>query len=629
MNMKPSSASHGSKLVAITIAAIGVVYGDIGTSPLYAMRECFSGSYAVLPTRDNVLGILSLIFWSLIIVISIKYIIFVMRADNRGEGGILALMALVLHHFGGTDRQRHRLIMMGLFGATLFYGDGVITPAISVLSAVEGLHLATPVLTPYVIPITVLILVGLFAVQSHGTARVGAFFGPVMLLWFAILALLGLINMMKAPQVLAAFDPEYAMRFFATNRGHGFLVLGAVFLVMTGGEALYADMGHFGKLPIRLAWFTLVLPAILLNYLGQGALLLSNPDAIANPFYLLAPSWALYPLVALATIATVIASQAVISGVFSMTRQAVQLGFCPHIEIRHTSASEIGQIYLPGANWGLLIGVLVLVLGFESSSNLAAAYGIAVTITMVITTLLVLVLARRAWGWNGFKLGLGIVFFLLVDLTFFSANALKIGHGGWIALLIGAVIFTLMVTWKDGRALLNQRLRENAMPLDLFLQSLTRGSTLRVPGTAVFLTSTPDGVPNALLHNMKHNKVVHERLVLLTVVTEEIPRVEDRDRVTVHCLGSNTYRIIIRYGFTEDPDLPHALALCEPYGLSFEMMDTTFFLGRATLIPTDRAGMALWRERLFANMFRTATRPMDFFRIPYNRVVELGTQVEL
>ena len=629
MSTQPSSASHGSQLVAITIAAIGVVYGDIGTSPLYAMRECFSGSHAVLPTRDNVLGILSLIFWSLIIVISIKYIIFVMRADNRGEGGILALMALVLHHFGGTDRQRHRLIMMGLFGATLFYGDGVITPAISVLSAVEGLHLATPVLTPYVIPITVLILVGLFAVQSHGTARVGAFFGPVMLLWFAILALLGLINMMKAPQVLAAFDPEYAMRFFATNRGHGFLVLGAVFLVMTGGEALYADMGHFGKLPIRLAWFTLVLPAILLNYLGQGALLLSNPDAIANPFYLLAPSWALYPLVALATIATVIASQAVISGVFSMTRQAVQLGFCPHIEIRHTSASEIGQIYLPGANWGLLIGVLVLVLGFESSSNLAAAYGIAVTITMVITTLLVLVLARRAWGWNGFKLGLGIVFFLLVDLTFFSANALKIGHGGWIALLIGAVIFTLMVTWKDGRALLNQRLRENAMPLDLFLQSLTRGSTLRVPGTAVFLTSTPDGVPNALLHNMKHNKVVHERLVLLTVVTEEIPRVEDRDRVTVHCLGSNTYRIIIRYGFTEDPDLPHALALCEPYGLSFEMMDTTFFLGRATLIPTDRAGMALWRERLFANMFRTATRPMDFFRIPYNRVVELGTQVEL
>ena len=629
MSTQPSSASHGSQLVAITIAAIGVVYGDIGTSPLYAMRECFSGSHAVLPTRDNVLGILSLIFWSLIIVISIKYIIFVMRADNRGEGGILALMALVLHHFGGTDRQRHRLIMMGLFGATLFYGDGVITPAISVLSAVEGLHLATPVLTPYVIPITVLILVGLFAVQSHGTARVGAFFGPVMLLWFAILALLGLINMMKAPQVLAAFDPEYAMRFFATNRGHGFLVLGAVFLVMTGGEALYADMGHFGKLPIRLAWFTLVLPAILLNYLGQGALLLSNPDAIANPFYLLAPSWALYPLVALATIATVIASQAVISGVFSMTRQAVQLGFCPHIEIRHTSASEIGQIYLPGANWGLLIGVLVLVLGFESSSNLAAAYGIAVTITMVITTLLVLVLARRAWGWNGFKLGLGIVFFLLVDLTFFSANALKIGHGGWIALLIGAVIFTLMVTWKDGRALLNQRLRENAMPLDLFLQSLTRGSTLRVPGTAVFLTSTPDGVPNALLHNMKHNKVVHERLVLLTVVTEEIPRVEDRDRVTVHCLGSNTYRIIIRYGFTEDPDLPHALALCEPHGLSFEMMDTTFFLGRATLIPTDRAGMALWRERLFANMFRTATRPMDFFRIPYNRVVELGTQVEL
>lgn len=629
MGVKPSSASHGSNLVTITIAAIGVVYGDIGTSPLYAMRECFDGSHSVLPNHDNVLGILSLIFWSLIIVISIKYIIFVMRADNRGEGGILALLALTLHHFRGTDRQRHWLIMLGIFGATLFYGDGVITPAISVLSAVEGLHLATPVLTPYVIPITVVILIILFAAQSHGTAKVGTFFGPIMLLWFAILALLGLINMMKAPQVLAAFNPEYAMQFFVVNQGHGFLVLGAVFLVMTGGEALYADMGHFGKFPIRLAWFGLVLPAIALNYLGQGALLLNNPDAIANPFYLLAPSWTLYPLVILSTIATVIASQAVISGVFSMTRQAVQLGFCPHIEIKHTSESEIGQIYLPSANWGLLIGVLVLVLGFESSSNLAAAYGIAVTITMVVTTLLVLVLARQACGWNRFKLGLGIVFFLLVDLAFFSANALKIGHGGWITLLIGAVIFTLMFTWKDGRALLDQRLRENAMPLALFLESLTRESMLRVPGTAVFLTSTPDGVPNALLHNMKHNKVMHERLVLLTVVTEEIPCVEDQDRVTVHSLGHNTYRIIIRYGFTENPDLPLALTLCESHGLSFEMMDTTFFLGRATLIPTDRAGMALWREKLFASMFRNATRPMDFFRIPYNRVVELGTQVDL
>ncbi len=629
MNAPSDSAPRDNNLSALTLAAIGVVFGDIGTSPLYAMRECFGGSHAIAPTHDNVLGVLSLIFWALIIVISIKYVTFVMRADNRGEGGILALLALTTRNFKGTKQQRGWLIGLGIFGAALFYGDGVITPAISVLSAVEGLHIATPMLDDYVIPITLVILLALFLIQARGTARVGAYFGPIMVVWFATLALLGLVNLARAPEVLAAFNPEYAMNFFAINRWSGFLVLGAVFLAVTGGEALYADMGHFGKKPIRLAWFSFVLPAILLNYLGQGALLLRDPTAVTHPFYLLAPSWLLYPMVMLATMATVIASQAVISGVFSVTRQAAQLGYCPRIAIRHTSDQAIGQIYVPAANWILLLAVVGLVIGFHTSSNLAAAYGIAVTIAMAIDTLLVLTLARISWNWSWFRVGLAVVAFLLLELAFLSANALKIGHGGWITLLIAAAIFTLMITWKDGRKLLNQRLRESAMPLDIFLQSLTHGSTLRVPGTAVFLTSNPNGVPNALLHNMKHNKVVHERLVLLTVTPEEIPRLEDRERVTVHDLGHNTWRIVVRYGFTENPDLPHALALCEPRGLSFEMMDTTFFLGRATLIPTTRAGMALWREKLFAGLFRNATRPMEFFRIPYNRVVELGTQVEL
>jgi len=623
------SVPHASGLLPLTLTAIGVVFGDIGTSPLYSIRECFGGNHTLAPTHDNVLGILSLILWALIIVISIKYVTFVMRADNRGEGGILALLALTTRSFKGKAQQRSWLIGLGIFGAALFYGDGVITPAISVLSAVEGLHIATPAFDAYVVPITLVILLGLFLIQAHGTARVGAYFGPIMVLWFAILGLLGLASLARTPEVLAAFNPDYALAFFAINHWAGFLALGAVFLAMTGGEALYADMGHFGKQPIRLAWFALALPTIVLNYCGQAALLLRDPTAVDNPFYLLAPSWALYPLVILATLATVIASQAVISGVFSLTRQAAQLGYCPRIAIQHTSDQAIGQIYVPAANWALLIAVIGLVIGFHTSSNLAAAYGIAVAITMVITTILVLVLARQAWGWNWIKLGLAAVLFLLVDLAFFLANALKVQHGGWITLLIAGAIFTLMITWKDGRKLLNRRLQENAMPLAIFLKSLNAGSTLRVPGTAVFLTSTPDGVPNALLHNMKHNKVIHERLMLLTVKSEEIPRLGDEERVSVHPLGHNAWRIVVRYGFTENPDLPHALALCERYGLHFEMMDTTFFLGRATLIPTKRAGMALWREKLFASLFRNATRPMDFFRIPYGRVVEMGTQVEL
>ena len=615
--------------MALTLGAIGIVYGDIGTSPLYAMRECFAGSHAVAPSRENVLGIISLIFWSLTIVISIKYVMFVMRADNRGEGGILALLALAIRKFSSTSQQRAVLIMVGIFGATLFFGDGMITPAISVLSAVEGLNVATPVLEPYVIPITIIVLFGLFLVQASGTARIGALFGPIMVLWFFILALLGVINLVREPQVLAAFNPWHAVAFFGQNHWHGFLVLGAVFLVMTGGEALYADMGHFGKRPIQMAWFTLVMPAILLNYLGQGALLLSDPSSTENPFYLLAPSWSLYPMVILSTLATVIASQAVISGVFSLTRQAVQLGYSPRVNIVHTSEREIGQIYIPIANWGLLVAVIGLVLGFRSSSNLAAAYGIAVAITMVITTLLALVVARTLWGWGWLRCALVVVVFLLVDLAFFAANALKIAHGGWFPLLIGAVLYTLMITWQQGRALLAERLRETAVPVDEFITRLATGSAIRVPGTAVFLSSNPEGVPNTLLHNLRHNKVVHEQVVLLTVLTEDIPRVVDANRVQVQGMGHNFYRIIAHYGFMEDPSIPAILDLSAQQGLQFNLMDTTFFLGRETLIPTPRPGMALWRETLFVSMSRNAARAMDFFRIPHTRVVELGTQVEL
>ncbi len=628
-NNSDSTGHARSQLTALTLGAIGIVYGDIGTSPLYAMRECFAGSHAVAPSRENVLGIISLIFWSLTIVISIKYVMFVMRADNRGEGGILALLALAIRKFSSTSQQRAVLIMVGIFGATLFFGDGMITPAISVLSAVEGLNVATPVLEPYVIPITIIVLFGLFLVQAVGTARIGAMFGPIMVLWFLILALLGFINLVREPQVLAAFNPWHAVAFFGHNHWHGFLVLGAVFLVMTGGEALYADMGHFGKRPIQMAWFTLVMPAILLNYLGQGALLLRDPTATENPFYLLAPSWGLYPMVILSTLATVIASQAVISGVFSLTRQAVQLGYSPRVNIVHTSEREIGQIYIPIANWGLLVAVIGLVLGFRSSSNLAAAYGIAVAITMVITTLLALVVARTLWGWGWLRCTLVVMVFLLVDLAFFAANALKIAHGGWFPLLIGAVLYTLMITWQQGRALLAERLREEAVPVDEFISRLASGSAIRVPGTAVFLSSNPEGVPNTLLHNLRHNKVVHERVVLLTVLTEDIPRVADANRVQVQDMSHNFYRIIAHYGFMEDPSIPAILDLSAQQGLQFNLMDTTFFLGRETLIPTPRPGMALWRETLFVSMSRNAARAMDFFRIPHNRVVELGTQVEL
>ena len=616
-------------VLPLTVAAIGVVFGDIGTSPLYAMREAFNGSHPVAANHDNVLGVLSLISWSLIIVVTLKYVVFMMRADNRGEGGIMALLALVLRSTTRNTRGRMVLMALGLFGAALFYGDGVITPAISVLSAVEGLEVATPALKPFVIPVTILVLIGLFLFQQKGTEMVGALFGPVTIVWFAVLALMGIINIVNYPQVLAAFSPGYAVTFFAENSTGGFLVLGAVVLAITGTEALYADMGHFGKKPIRLAWSCYVLPALLLNYFGQGALILYNKDAIQNPFYHMAPEWALYPLVILATMATVIASQAVITGTYSLTRQAIQLGYCPRLEVTHTSESEIGQIYMPWINWVLLAAVIGLVLGFESSSHLAGAYGIAVTGTMAIDTVLAFVLMRRLWHWPLWIAVPLLLIFLTIDLSFFSANAIKLLQGGWFPIVVAIALFTLLVTWKRGRQLLMERLSPGAIPIEPFIQSVTAHPPTRVPGTAVFLTAASEGVPHALLHNLNHNKVLHERIVLLTVSTIDIPHVPDEERIEMHSLGTDFYRAVVRYGFKDDPDVPRALELASAKGYKFEMMETSFFVSRQTLIPTVGPGMALWREKLFALMSRNASSATNFFKIPANRVVELGTRIEL
>lgn len=614
----------------LALGALGIVYGDIGTSPLYALRECFNGPHGIEATPDNVMGVLSLIFWSLIIVVSVKYLLFVMRADNRGEGGILALMALVMQRpRGQAHPARPVLIALGLFGAALLYGDGVITPAISVLSAVEGLSVATPVFEPYIIPITLVILLGLFLVQRHGTGGIGAVFGPFMLVWFTTLAVLGIMEVVHNPGVLGALSPVHGARFFVRNGHHGFLVLGAVFLCVTGGEALYADMGHFGGRPIRLAWFYLVLPSLVLNYLGQGALLLRDASAARNPFYLLAPSWALYPMVALSTVATVIASQALISGAFSLTRQAMQLGYCPRMEVVHTSAEEMGQIYLPGLNIMLLVAVVMLVLGFRSSSALAAAYGIAVTATMAITTMLAYVVARERWG-VGRALALPVAgLFMVVDVSFFGANAVKIADGGWVPLLMAICIFTLMTTWKRGREILAAKLRAASMGLRDLLDSFGDHGPMRVPGTAIFMTGNPEGTPPALLHNLKHNKVLHEQVVLLTIASEEVPHVQGDERVEVEPLEQGFVRVIARYGFMENPNIPDILKRCREKGLQFQLMGTSFFLGRETLIPSKKPGMAMWREALFSWMSRNARSATAFFRIPPNRVVELGTQVEL
>jgi KUP system potassium uptake protein len=626
---------RGKYLLRLALGALGVVYGDIGTSPLYALRESFHEEYGLAVTPANVLGILSLIFWSLIIVISIKYLAFVLRADNHGEGGILALTSLVtpvVARYRATapaGSGRWILILLGLFGTSLLYGDGMITPAISVLSAVEGLEVATPFFQPYIVPITIAILVGLFTLQSHGTGAVGRIFGPITLLWFATLAVLGISWIMREPGVLAAVLPTHAASFFVHNGLRGFLVLGSVFLVVTGGEALYADMGHFGKAPIRLAWFSIVLPALLLNYFGQGALLIRNPAAVVNPFYRMAPEWALYPVVVIATAAAIIASQALISGAFSLAMQSVQLGYMPRLEIDHTSERERGQIYIPSINWTLMVACIGLVLGFRSSSNLAAAYGVAVTTTMVITTLLMAVVERERWGWPALATLLFSGGFLVIDLAFWGANLVKIPHGGWFPLVIGAFVFLLMTTWKRGREILGGRMRANTLATEEFLPLLREDSVVRVPGTAVYMYGDPGCVPPALLHNLKHNRVLHETVVFLSVDTEEVSHVPASERLQLEPLGGGFHQMILRYGFMEDPDIPAALRLASSDGIEFRPMETSYFLGTEHLLVSDRPGMAKWRERLFALMSRNARTASSFFRLPPNRVVELGAQVEL
>jgi KUP system potassium uptake protein len=620
----------------LALGALGVVYGDIGTSPLYALRECFHGAHALVLTRANVLGILSLIFWSLLLVISVKYLLFVMRADNRGEGGILALISLVPPKLR-ESKNGFFLVAIGIFGAALLYGDGMITPAISVLSAVEGLTVATPVFAEWVVPITIGILVALFLIQRFGTGGIGSIFGPVMLLWFGTLAVLGVLGIVRDPSVLSAVEPSHAVRFFLRNRLAGFLTLGSVFLVVTGGEALYADMGHFGKKPIQIAWFALVLPALLLNYFGQGALLISQPnfkaqqEVAANPFFHLAPdrTWILYALVALATLATVIASQALISGAFSLTRQAIQLGYCPRLQIVHTSGEEYGQIYVPAVNWMLMICTIGLVLGFKTSTALAAAYGIAVTMTMVITTYLAKVVAREVWGWRRRFLLPMTVFFMVIDLSFFGANIVKVHLGGWVPLLVGSIIYFLMATWRRGRQILAQRLASQALPFASFVASIQPGTPSRVPGTAIFMARDPLATPTSLLHNLKHNKVLHDQVILLTIITEEFPEVPRKERISVDTYGKGCFRVLARYGFMQDPSIESMLEGMRAHGIDLNMMKTTFFLGRETLIPSKRPGMAIWRERVFAAMSKNALRPTDYFRIPANRVIELGMQVEL
>ena len=624
----PATAHPPASLAGMAVAAIGVVYGDIGTSPLYTLKEVFNGPHAVPVTPDNVYGILSLVFWALMLVVSAKYVIFITRADNRGEGGIMALTSLALRVVP-AGRKAWSLSALGVFGAALFYGDGMITPAISVLSAVEGLEVATPAFRPYVLPVALVVLVGLFMMQRHGTSRVGSIFGPVMVCWFLILAVLGIMGITLHPEILRAVDPRWALRFLADNPLLGWLGLGAVVLAITGGEALYADMGHFGRRPIKLAWFTVVFPALYLNYLGQGALILDHPDNVRNPFYLLVPDALVYPMVAMATLATIIASQAVISGAFSLTRQAMQLGYAPRMLTVFTSEREMGQIYVPGINWMLLGAVIALVVGFRSSSALASAYGLAVTMTMMIDTVLAFVVVRGLWGWSKTRAMLFLGVFLAVDTAFFSATTVKILAGGWFPLLIGALIFSLLTTWKRGRTLLNNRIRSDTMPLDLFIQSMFSSPPPRVDGTAVFMTTWLDGVPRALLHNILHNKVLHERVVLLTVETADIPRVPDCDRVHIEPLDYGFFRVRLSYGFMDDPDIPAALARCADLGMPFDMMTTSFFLGRETLVRSIGSGMARWREKLFVVMFRNAGSAADYFHLPPNRVVELGTQVEL
>jgi KUP system potassium uptake protein len=620
---------HGPRdpLPILMLGAIGVVYGDIGTSPLYAMKESFIGPHPMAVDQLHIFGVLSLIFWSLMLIVTIKYVVVAMRADNRGEGGSLALLALISRSMPGR-KWTASLVMLGVLATCLFYGDAMITPAISVLSAVEGLTVVEASLEPLVIPISIGILVGLFLVQAHGTARVGAIFGPVVLIYMAVLATLGVGNIMQHPEVLEALNPYWAIEFFIANPKTAFLAMGSVFLAVTGAETLYADMGHFGRKAVAFSWLSVAYPCLMLNYLGQGALLLGNPAAVENPFYLMAPEWARLPLVFIATAATIIASQAVISGAFSVTHQAVQLGFLPRLRTLHTSAKAAGQIYIPVVNWTLLAMVILLVLGFKESTNLASAYGIAVTGTMLITTVMLAFLVFQVWSWNKLLAVVVIGTFLLVDGVYFASNITKIPDGGWFPLVIAAVGFTILTTWATGRALMRRSLDESSVPLQVFVRSAM--SAFRAKGTAVFMSSSTEGIPSALLHNLKHNQVVHERVIILTVKVEGVPHVDEANRIETVDVGHGFYRVILHYGFMEEVDIPGELQRVENVGGPFNMMTTSFFLGRQKLIATkEKPGMALWRERLFAWMLKSSESAMEFFKLPTNRVIELGSQVQI
>jgi KUP system potassium uptake protein len=621
------SASKSS-LTALTLGAIGVVYGDIGTSVLYSVKEVF-GSGHVPFTHANIYGILSIFFWTLTVIVSLKYVVLVLRADNHGEGGLVAMLALASQSVKDRPALRRVLLAVGIFGTCLFYGDGVITPAISVLSAVEGMEVISPGFKKYVIPLTLVILFGLFAVQKHGTSGIGKFFGPITLLWFVCIALLGVSQIMTHPEILYAISPHYALGFMWNNPGITFIILGAVVLCVTGGEALYADMGHFGKKPIRVAWFTIVMPCLTLNYFGQGALLLSNPDAVKNPFFMMAPDWALVPLVGLATMATVIASQALITGAFSVTKQVIQLGYLPRLQILHTSVKDTGQIYLPFVNWGLFVLIVLAVVLFKSSSNLAAAYGIAVCTDMLITTILTFYVIRYSWNYP-LALCIGATgFFFVVDFAFWASNLMKLFDGGWFPLLIGGAIFTLMLTWKDGRRLMSEKLRDDAIDLPSFLEAVFVSPPVRVDGTAVFLTAEPGTVPNALLHNLKHNKVLHENNLFVTVRNHETPWIEKDQCLAIEALGHDCWQVIVNYGFKDDPDLPKALEQIKERGCDLNPMTTSYFLSRDIVVPTLGSGMAQWREKLFAQMHHNASAAAAFLNLPNNSVVELGSKIEI
>ena len=618
-----------SSFAALTLSAVGIVYGDIGTSPLYTLKAVFDPHHGLTLNNPNLVGVISLIFWALTLIVSLKYVTLILRADNRGEGGIMALMALALNSVTRHSRWYFPLMVLGVFGATMFYGDSVITPAISVLGAVAGVGVAAPALKGYVVPIAIIVIVALYSVQSRGTAGIGRWFGPVMVVWFATLATMGVVNIMKAPQILAALNPIYALHFMDDNRYLAFVALGAVVLAITGAEALYADMGHFGKKPIRAAWFMVAFPALSINYLGQGALLLDNPAAIASPFYNQVSGWLIYPLILLSTMAAVIASQATISGTFSMTKQAIALGLMPRMRVLHTSASEIGQIYIPAVNWLQLAVVVLAVLIFQSEEKLAGAYGIAVTATMFCTTILTFFVTRYRWHLP-LALCFGATgFFIIMDIMLVSSTSLKLFDGGWFPLLLGAILFTGMMTWKRGRTLVFQNLQKHAIPLEDFLESLFVAPPTRVVGTAIFLRGESDGVPHALLHNLSHNKVLHERVVFLTVHMVEEPWVPEADQARVVELGHDCYQLNVYYGFKDEPDIPRVLELCVDQGLSFEMMETSFFIARQTVISTPGTGMAPWREHLFVGMSRNARGAADYYQIPTNRVIELGTQVEI